>query len=146
MLNFPTNVILLASYHGYKLEFATRCNAALCSQPNLASATGNLRSLSSHPRGGTRNERKERANGRRSARNRRVKVVPRYWKPRPSPHSSSSGSGVTSGVHEYVFIIYEQRLSASTGPASLSTGRHEERQPDNVLRLHIFFPRSTAGN
>lgn len=50
------------------------------------------------------------------------------------------GGEVTSGVHEYVFIIYEQRLSASTGPASLSTGRHEERQPDNVLRLHIFSP------
>lgn len=31
---------------------------------------------------------------------------------------------VTGGVHEYVFIIYEQRLSASTEPASLSTGGH----------------------
>lgn len=47
---------------------------------------------------------------------------------------------VTGGVHEYVFIIYEQRLSASTGPASLSTGRHSGEEGSRITYyVFIFF-------
>lgn len=50
------------------------------------------------------------------------------------------GDEVTGGVHEYVFIIYEQRLSASTGPASLSTGRHPGEEGNRITYyVFIFF-------
>lgn len=39
-----------------------------------------------------------------------------------------------------MFIIYEQRLSASTGPASLSTGRHPGEEGNRITYyVFIFF-------
>jgi len=60
----------------------------------------------------------------------------------PSGLISGGLRGATGGVAEYVFIIYEQRLSASTGPASLSAGRQPAEQGNRITYyVFIFFSR-----